>query len=156
MKETLQVVAPNTKATLVIRTQVKLNKKDVETKSIPNPYSEIYKTSTVEAILNPQYEEMVNQQREAEGKEADFTAEKAKWGTHIGGSLVEHNGVIYVTYVEEKSTVSSYEDQDGNLVEKEDFVAFQPKPSKSSTQNLENEVKYRKVKLENIKQVTIM
>ena len=63
-----------TRAVVVTRTPVKMNKKDVATKEIPNPFTEVFKVQTIEVELNADYEQKVNDQRLLEGIAQDFVA----------------------------------------------------------------------------------
>ena len=141
------------RAKLTICTPVKMNKKDVTTKTRANPHSTIYKLQTVVADLNINYEERVNDARMLEGQtDRTFSAEGRKWGVHINKSIIEKDeGQFYLQYIEiGKDGKSAYELEDGTKIDYADFVDFVPSHSDSSKQNLNDKVKIRTVKLENV------
>ena len=47
-------------ATVTVKTEQKMNKKDVATKKIPNPHGPIFKISQMQLTLNADYEQLVN------------------------------------------------------------------------------------------------
>lgn len=151
VEELARTAAPDTTVTLITRTAVKMNKKDVETKTIPNPFGEVFKISKVRVILNANYEERVNQERAEEGKEANFVAKEMRYGNMVGNSLLENNGTLYVKTIElGRVGTSVYADANGDEVVYEDIKPFVPVKKPSATQDLENEVKVRNFKLESI------
>ena len=143
-----ELTAP-TLAKVVINTEVKMNKKDVETKAIPNPYIGARKFSVMNVTLNPKYETAVNDQREAEGKEQDFKASARAWGVNIGNGLVDNNGKLYISMIVEK-TIDVYYEFEGELIEKSKLEPFMPKVKPSTNQGLEKTVTYLTVAAENI------
>lgn len=151
IKELAETVAPNTKVVLSTLTSVKMNKKDVETKTIPNPFTEVFKESKVVVLLNASYEKMVNEQRDSEGKETDFVAAGMKYGNMVGAALLENNGQFYVKCIElEKVGESTYIDSDKNPVEYDAIKPFIPVKKPSEHQGTEKEIKARNFKLESI------
>lgn len=156
IKNLLSTIDNDVKAILTIRTSVKMNKKDVATKSIENPNGEIFKVATIDVTLNPSYEKAVNEQRAVEGKDTDFKAESPVWGKSVGGALVENKEVLYAAYIENKYVNSKYVDIDGNDVDKASFEAFLPASKPSTSQGTEVAIKYRKVTLTNILKVELI
>jgi len=141
------------RVTLITKTEVKLNKKDVATKTIPSPYATnpVYKVSLFEGEINFDYEDRVNDQLLVEGKKNGFQAEKAVWGESLSKSLDFHNGNHYLKVIPEANLIDpTYEDSKGAKILKEDFKAFLPTPSSSSRQGTDTEIPYRKFKLESI------
>jgi hypothetical protein len=141
------------RATLTICTEQKMNKKDVATKKIANPYEKVLKFQTLIVDLNVDYEEKVNDARMLEGQVTrEFEAEQRKWGVHINKSIVEKDeGKFYLQYVEiGKEGHATYELEDGTKVNWDDFGAFVPSYSGSVKQNLVDQVQIRTVKLENV------
>ena len=138
-----------TEAIITIKTEVKMNKKDVETKTEVNPYIGATKMSTIRVILNPDYEKKVNDQREAEGKEADFEATDRKWGDSIGNGIIEKNGKLYVSYIQTETIHDSYW-FDAKEIEYSKLSPFVPVKKSYGTQGLEQEVQFRIVSLDSI------
>ena len=139
------------KGNIVTRTPVKMNKKDVATKSIENPNGAVYKVQTINVELNAEYEIKVNTARMLEGKEQDFEVEARKWGVHNNKSIIEKNGQLYLQVIEGDRIGSPvYETEDGVEVKYDDLKPFIPAYNASAKQGLEDEVKVRTFKLENV------
>lgn len=141
-------------ATVITKTSVKMNKKDVATKSIGNPYSDIgaFKVSIFNATVNFDYEDKVNDQRLLEGKDQDFEKKESRWGEQVSKALEIHNDTTYVRLIPEKKIVDPmYELGDGTRIEYKELAPFinNNKP-KSTTQDLESEVQFRKYKIDSI------
>jgi len=153
--ETIQALTAPTTARLITRTEVKMNKKDVATKSIANPYLGAVKITTMIVELAPQYESAVNEQRTAENKEADFEASSRKWGTSIGNGIVENNGKLYVSFIAKEHVLTNYMLGD-QIIDKSELEPFMPKKKDSGTQNLENAVVFRTIAAENIMELEII
>ena len=140
-----------TLATVTVKTEQKMNKKDVATKKIPNPHGPIYKIAQMQLTLNADYEQLVNFQRTDEGKTADFEAQTKKAAyNNINRTISEKDGVLYVNAVLQDSTTLGYVDVNGESVEYNTFAAFVPNKSDNKSQGVENAVQYRTIKLENI------
>ena len=73
----LQNITNETKLYLVTKTEVKLMKKDKDGNK--NELPKIYKIANQIVLVNKSYEKSVNEQREKEGKTADFVAETVKF-----------------------------------------------------------------------------
>lgn len=142
------------KAVIVSKTAVKMNKKDVLSKTIPNPFAELFKVQTMECLVNIDYQELVNDIRSFEDKSTDFKAEKRTWGEHVNASIIEHNGEYYLQCIPEKKYAYSYERADGSKIEYSEFDAFVPKPKEAfkdvSRQETEVRVDIRTFKLSSI------
>lgn len=139
------------KGNIVTRTPVKMNKRDVATKTIDNPHGAVYKVQTISVELNAEYETKVNTARMLEGKAQDFEVEARKWGVHVNKSIVEKNGQLYLMVIEEeKIGTPVYETENGVEVSYDDLKPFIPAYNPAPKQDLENDVKVRTFKLENV------
>jgi hypothetical protein len=153
--QTISELNAPTLARMITRTEVKMNKKDVETKTTPNPFGTVYKITTQIVELAPKYESAVNDQLSTEGKEASFEASERKWGTNKGNGIVENNGKTYVSFIAKEHVLTSYIHNDV-VIDKKEFVAFVPVKKPSATQGTDKEVVFRSVSLENIMSVEII
>lgn len=136
---------------IVTRTPVKMNKRDVATKSVDNPHGSVYKVQTINVELNAEYEIKVNTARMLEGKEQDFEVEARKWGVHNNKSIIEKNGQLYLQVIEGDRIGSAvYETENGVEVSYDDLKPFIPAYNASAKQGLETDVKVRTFKLENV------
>ena len=153
--ETVKALTQPTLALVTTNTVAKLNKKDVETKTIANPYTEVRKISTMLVELAPKYEKAVNDQREAEGKEQNFEASDRKWGTNLGNGIVDNNGKLYISMILKESKGTMYM-VDGKEIQKSDIEKFMPKSKPSTNQGIENEVKFLTITAENIASLEIV
>lgn len=146
-----------TRLTMVTKTAVKMNKKDVATKSVANPFKEIFKIQTVVVDVNADYEDKVNDQRVAEGEMPDFEKQNMVWGSHVGNSaIIENNGQLYLQTIEvSKLGDVQYIDGNGNVIEYSAIKPFIPNYNKPVSQGLDNEVKVRSFKLTSIVEAVI-
>ncbi len=136
-------------AELTATTEVKLNKRG-------NPFTKVTKTKTTLVTINGDYQETVNVQRLVESKQDDFKAVKPVWGENITKSLVKYNEKFYLQVIENGTKKSSvYHDQDGNVLQYDDFRQFLPSRSNSSRQDVEDDIIVKKYKMENVKQLVI-
>jgi len=150
--------SPLTGVIMTAKTAVKLNKKDVATKTIPNPFGPIFKIYKAVVSINKDYEKDVNQNRAIEGKEQDFQKEGLKWGRHAyGKAIIEKDGGLYLqTIVEGYRGGSEYVDENGNPVDFEAIKPFMPvKKEEAPKQGLEDAVIVRTFKYESILQLAI-
>ena len=138
-----------TMAKIITRTEVKMNKKDIKTKTIQNPYVGAVKVTTQIVELNPQYEKTVNEQLTTENKESDFEASSRKWGQNIGNGLVENNGKMYVSFIPKKHILNTYMLGD-KIIEKTELDSFIPIKKDKNDQGTETPVLFRTISLENI------
>lgn len=146
------------KVEVVAVTSQKMNKKDVATKTEANPFTSISKITNFEAEVNVDYEDRVNHQRIAEGKEMDFEAANARWGTPISKAITEKDGKFYLKLIPGiRLNDTYYQDQDGKRVLQEEFIRFVPvsKPSGSGRQEVDQAVVFRTYKLDSIIGLTI-
>lgn len=148
--EFAKIVKPNTKAILQTKTPVKMNKKDVATKTIPNPHTEVFKINTVKVTLNDDYQYRVNEQRIKEGNSANFEAKSLGYGKMVGNALLENNGQLYIKCIEENRIgIPLYVDAANNVIEYDELKDFIP-VRKNNGQGLEEEIKVRNIKIENV------
>lgn len=146
MKTLIQTLTNNDVPALIkMTTVVKLNKKDVATKTEPNPYTEVTKTSVLKVLLNPAYEKAVQDAT----NNPEFQASERKWGENIGNGLVDKDGEIYVSFIAVE-TVSSEYFADGSPVEYSQIKPFVPVKKDSG-----NPVAFRSVKLSNISSIEL-
>ena len=153
--ETIKNLTEPTLAMIKTETEVKMNKKDVETKKEANPYLGAKKKSTLLVVLNPKYEKAVNDQREAEGKDTDFEATSRKWGTNIGNGIVDNNGKLYVSYILKESKDTEYF-FDEMPIAKSLLSPYIPKAKPNTNQGVDESVKFMTIALENIKEMEIL
>lgn len=143
-------------AVIVISSPVKLNKKDVLTKTQANPFGEVVGVKTLNITLAANYEEAVNEMRAAEGSDANFKAGASAWGTRINDCIIEHNGQLYLGYIENFKEGKTLYECDGKSIKWDDIAPFAPSRTSSITrQGVDIEVKYRRVKLDNLIGLTV-
>lgn len=138
-------------ATIVSKTELRMNKKDVATKQTHNPYPIAYKVSLFEADINFDYEDRVNDARLLEGKEQSFEAQEAKWGDYVSNSLTKKDDQYYMKLVPTKSlTKTTYEDADGKKLDYSTLEPYVPVRKEYTGQGLDNAVAFRAFKLDSI------
>lgn len=145
-------------ATFVSKTVLKTNKKDVATKTTPNPYDKIYKVSVFNGEINFDYEDKVNDARLLEGKKQIFEAGEAVNGLEfISKALSFKDGGYYIKIIPEKSLLPSvYELETGEKVDYELIKPFVPVvKNNGSNQELDKPVVFRSFKLDSIIHVKI-
>jgi hypothetical protein len=132
-------------ATIVAITEVKMRKTG-------NPFvGGVRKVQTIKVEVNNNYENKVNDARDAEGKETDFEVAPLQWGEHVSNAVIENNGQLYLqTLVLERDANASYIDANGNYVDYADVKPFMPAYSPAKRQQLDDEVKVRTWKLSSI------
>ena len=136
---------------LKTKTEQKMNKKDVATKSIANPFPTVYKLQELEVQLNVEYEDKVNDNRLMEGVKQNFKAEGLSWGTAIDNILIQKGEELYIKTFPVKSIGSpTFLTSDGNIVNKAALQAFIPVPSETSRQGTEDKVVVRTFKMSSI------
>lgn len=153
--EAVKALEKPTLARMITRTEVKMNKKDVATKTIANPYVGAVKITTMIVELAPHYESAVNEQRVVENKEADFEASSRKWGTSLGNGIIENNNKLYVSFIAKEHVLTNYM-LDDQIIDKSELEPFMPKKKDSGTQNLDNAVVFRTIAVENIMELEII
>lgn len=126
-----------------------------------NPYQGVRKHSTMNVMLNTEYESGVLNQLKREGKEA----EEYQRGTntmplvfgennHIVGFFNGEAVLQFRPYDNSKPTTEYY-DENGIVVAKENIAEFMPKKSAPTNQGTEKEIMVRKVYMKNVKGMTI-
>lgn len=134
---------------IVLRTPVKLNKKDKA--GNPNELEPIFKLQEQIIVINRDYAEAVNEQRKDENKVADFTSNGRNWGTQANAIITKDDGTEYLSYIlTEQSAKPVYVYGNNVEVDKEVFEPFMPASKPSTKQDVANEVKARTAKLENV------
>lgn len=144
-----------TTAKIIIRTAVRANKKDVLTKTINNPFSNLVKVSTLIVELDPSYEAAVNAQRAAEGKSTDFVAESRVWGKNNGDGTATHEGKTYVNFIAKEHILTTYLDG-AKIVDAAAVKPFLPIKKEGTRQEVTAPIAYRSVLAENIMAVEIL
>jgi hypothetical protein len=155
MIELIKSLEGPTKARITTVTDVKMNKKDVATKSKLNPYLGAQKKSVQIVMLAPEYERAVNDQLQSEGKEENFTSQSRTWGTNIGNGLVEHSGKFYVSYMPVEHVSTEYL-LDGEPIQKSLLEEFIPAVKSSGNQGTDSVVIFRSVQVSNIVELDII
>jgi hypothetical protein len=134
-------------ATMVAVTAVKMNKTG-------NPFfaGGVRKVQKVKLEINNNYENKVNDARDAEGIEpTDFKVAPLQWGEHASNAVIEHKGGLYLqTIVLERDPNPVYIDHTGETVDFADIKPFLPPYRPNVRQELEQEVKVLTWKLTSI------
>ena len=130
--------------TIITATEPKLKK--------TNPFGIITKKSVINGIINFNYTNAVNRQRNREGNEQEFTAATRSWGQKVAGTpFVEHNGQYYLTIKVEKTEKPEFVDPNGNTVNVEDLQQhFYASSRSSGRQMVADAVITRDFKLSNV------
>lgn len=145
----LQNITEESTLNLLTKTEVKLLKKDKEGNK--NTLPKIFKCSVQKVLVNKNYSEAVNEQREKEGKAADFVAEAVKFDGVAKGCTFEYNGQHYVKAILLENIGESYfETEHGDAIGLDSFKQFMSTAKSSSRQQVDEEVKVRKFKIESI------
>jgi len=153
-----------------LTTIVKTNKKSRATKI---PFAETFKGEIFRSYkefgnFNWSYENAVNNQRDREGVEEEFTAKSLPWGEWLAGGenkVISHKGSYYLRYYTgananskaDKKSVYHYEDgtpltdREINLLS--EFTP--PKKKPSTTQGVQKQVEPKVVKMNGIAKLII-
>lgn len=144
-------------AVITTRTLVTMRKKDIATKTIENPYAAVWKVQTRNVILNPKYEQAVNEQRAAEGNTEEFKAKQMKWGIPVGTAAVLKDGALCLKMIQETTETPFYavrqvgNDMDVSHVIPFDVIKpFTPPSVPSKGQDVDKGVIFICPKMENI------
>ena len=142
-------------ATIVIRTEPRMNKKSRETQE-PNPFlNNVYKVSQFQVFLNFNYENSVNLQKRRENGNADFHAQTT-WGEHVSPCLVRHQGALFLHCKLERKLDVSYRTVIKNQELSWDAIAeYMPPRSASRTQGTDKEILVLRPKLRNLIELRI-
>jgi hypothetical protein len=141
-----------TAGSITIRTAVKMNKKDVATKTEQNPYDVIWKTQTLFVTFNESYTDVVNEQLRYEGKQDGFVAEKSTYGDFINRTILQNGEQLYVRVIANGTAPATYE-HNGAQVNYSDFERFVPIRKPGLSQGTEEQVQVRNIKIENVKMI---
>lgn len=141
-------------AKIIIRTNVRTNKKSI-CKEKTNPFNNVIKVSTLIVELDPDYESVVNEQRQKEGNTNKFIAGARIWGSNKGDGTVEHKSQQYVNFIAKETVLNTFFDGT-KIISKESLKDFIPAKKPSTKQGVALPVAYRSVKAENIMAVEIL
>jgi len=123
----------------------------------PNPYrDDVLKVRRYNGMVNFEYENSVNNQREREGGEKDFKVGQASYGTHVGDNriIVEHEDGIrkYVQFKLENVIEQHYEKiSDGSLIDTQSLSDFFSDRPANKGQGVEKSIKIQRILATNIK-----
>jgi len=134
--------------TVVMHTEVKLNKKHRETKE-PCPYTGVMKTSRCKVMIGTDYQGGVNNRREKEGEEKDFEAQPHAWASRTDKPVISTNKAGDQYYANMR-VLESYETSytyNGKEVEREDLRPYQTPRKKPVNQGVEDPVEWRMPKI---------
>jgi len=134
------------RATVVMRTPVKMKKTG-------NPYQEVFKVQTVVVDLNVSYEKKVNEERMIQNGDTSepFKAQARKWGIHVNKAIIEKEDKFYLSAIEVSKVGTTIYEHEGFPIDYTQIEPWIPSVSTSSgKQDLEEAVKYRSYKLDNI------
>lgn len=108
------------------------------------PFKNVVKESLVNGMVGGHYTNAVNNLREKEGEERDFTPQPRKWGYRLPGTpLVEYKGKRYLEMHVKRSLDTRYFENDQDITEQiKDYI-----PEK------EDGVVWRDYSLDSIKEV---
>lgn len=121
-----------------------------------NPFGTVTKISVVNGVINYNYQNAVNRQREREDKETDFVSQPRTWGQKIPHTpFVEHNGKYYLTIKVEKCQSPTYVDSTGHEINPDDLRPHMYAQSSSSRQDLDKEIITRDYSLSNVTMATL-
>ena len=142
--------------TITARTEPKMVKKHRETGE-PNPYIGTRKISKVNGMVNWCYGQSVNNQRIREGNSEHFFPEPRKWGQRRCidaegqpvydrtasvrlSPFVDHKQAIYLELKVQNALEHRYEAPDGTVLTDEQVAPYLPARSRSSRQEVDNEI----------------
>ena len=120
-----------------------------------NPFPGLRKITKIGGVLNFNYQNAVNRQREREGIVADFVAEPRKWGQRVEGTpIVTHNGKFYVEAKIERSEIMGYIMPDLSMVDEHEVLNWLPNRH-SGRQAVEKTIILRDFAVENLRSMRI-
>ncbi len=120
----------------------------------------ITKVNKYSGIINYNYQNSVNNQREREGVDNNFVS-KATYASKINdkynGCLAQHDvtGQVYLVFKEQNSQKPIYKINGSEVDDQTEtyLKQFRPEPSKSVSQGVDKSIEHRNVKIENIKSI---
>jgi hypothetical protein len=121
-----------------------------------NPYfDKVVKSSIYNGMMNFDYENAVNRQRNREDKVGDFKAEQT-WGEKETLALVKKDGVAYLQFkLQKKLEVRYFDKFNGTPIDESQLENYLPKKNGNAKQELDKEVIVLRPKLENIRAISI-
>ncbi len=149
---TLKSIKSETNLSLVTKTVVKLLKKDKEGNK--NEFGVIYKIAKSDVVVGKDYQQSVNDQRIVEGKVDDFIASERKWGDNEG-IFVTKGDQLYLNTILIGTKTIQYVNENGVVVDKNQFKQFVSTPTSASRQQLDDEIKVRTFKIDSIVDVIV-
>lgn len=139
---------------ILTETEVRMNKKDVATKSVANTFIGATKVQKVKVAVNEDYEKRVNVMRYLERKDENFQAEGLAWGTCTDNIIVENKGKTYLKTIELEKIESAYH-FDGKTIAYDALKPFIADRAPSAKQDLNQEVKVRTYAIDSIKELYV-
>lgn len=156
IEEILATIDKPTKAIIQTMTEVKLNKKHRDTKE-PNKFGTVYKLQETLVEINSDYQELVNNQRIKENKDASFESSSLKWGECLDNKIVTKGDTKYLKVIEINKlstpnyvTLNAETNTFDDTIEYDDLQGYLPPISTNTNQNLDNEIKVRMYKFDSI------
>lgn len=150
LHELLKHIPPNTQASVKISTEPKMRKTN-------NPYfNNVKKITTMNVVLNFNYETAVNQQRELEGNPRHFKALPRIWGERIPSTcFVEYKGKTYLEMQVIGSTETQFINKTTNEKIEDTVIGpfLIPPNSNMNHQGVRKEIVLRDVLLENVLEI---
>lgn len=122
----------------------------------PNPFkNDITKVRRYNGMVNFEYENSVNNQREREGGEKNFKVGQASYGNHVGDNriVVEHDDGIrkYIQFKLERVIEQHYEKiSDGSLVDNQALADFFSDRPVNKGQGVDKSIKIQRILWTNI------
>jgi hypothetical protein len=144
-------------ASIVSTTDARVKKTSNDgTETNPN-FKDTIKTSKALVILNHNYTNSVNNQRNREGDDTQFVAHPRTWGTRISGtSFVEHKDTLYLELKVESSLGYEYFNKTtGEHLDKDEVHSFITPRKESGRQQVANPVIIRDYKVSNLDYITM-
>jgi hypothetical protein len=121
----------------------------------------VFKISRVNGVVNWNYANAVNRQREREGVvEADFVAQPRKWGIRLAGlpfvvhTLTNGQTKVYLEVKPEHSLGYEFQDDKGQTIPTETVMPFLREHKQPETQQTDKEIILRDYDLGNILSIT--
>jgi hypothetical protein len=140
-------------ATIIATTTARVKKTSNDgTTTNPN-FKDTVKTAKASVIINHNYTNSVNNQRNREEDNPDeFTAVERRWGSRIAGtSFVEHKGTLYLeTKVEGSLGYQYFVESTGEHLDADAVHSFITPRKESARQMVDNPVVLRDYKVDNI------
>jgi len=130
--------------------------------TVPSELRHIYgdsiqKTSLKNVLFGANYSKVINSRRQKEGKLPNFVP-RPLWSGKVeknGSIIVCKHGKLYLKFQEIRECDAVYVSSNGRILTKHEIRKITPKKDYLSGQGIKNPVKYRLMKLENIKSVTL-